>query len=778
MDVALVGPIVQTPLAPTGRSALATGDAILLQADTAITGQESGCLTFGNAAECDLRDTGVPFVYVDETARNNLRYFYAVTAFDVNSFQSGPSSLESPRTTKSITPAATAANVDLAPAAEFSIIGDDDNPIPTGAAPASFTIDPSTGRFPGLPPSNVHIEGAIAQTVLALATPLSGTGITATIDSVKTRATGESYPDDGIAASSCLGLENTQGLCHEYFVTYVGPVGTVQTRTIVRVPIHSVFGEPVEVTTRINPGPVGLDPETANEFGLPAGVQSPPAAGLEVTVSRHGENSAGENFFGRRTGGAAAGAAVPLLNTSPGGSRWFEGDNETLDDPAYSIRVGHLTGVDSIFAPLSHIDQDPVTPNPDPVAGVVQAPPSSVCMQMYNYVASTYGRQADIELVWGAGGALASVRDLSLNVAVPFKPTVQSSYGFVTDNNGNGVVDWLDIIPTEDMLQAHIHTDFCGAAGGVAPTVTIPAPGAGAPLVEAAAATPVSILAAGTDPALHTQTGIGFGLYVAGHYHIFQLTGGALPAEGTRWVLRSVTGPQRAATGADGINPEGYTFVQRTGNPAVAGLRFRFVTTGGTVVREAAENDLTQVHTVPDPYYVTSAFEQTTDTKLIKFVNLPSDAIIRIYSSSGVLVDLLEHHSSTFGGSVDWDVRSRNNQVVASGVYFYHIEVRRRPQGRPVHGGQLRPVVPHGMGQASRLPLRIQEMGSYESFLCTEPGPRGGAARRDSRLVCCADRRPDQSGQHRLRHDGGRVPALRGRRPGHGAGYRLRCYRQ
>jgi len=292
---------------------------------------------------------------------------------------------------------------------------------------------------------------------------------------------------------------------------------------------------------------------------------------------------------------------------------------------------------------------------------------------MYNYVASTFGRQADIEVVWGAGGTLASVRDLSLNVAVPFKPTVQSSYGFVTDNNGNGVVDWLDIIPTEDMLQAHHETQFCDAAN-VATPVAYPAAGAGAALVETAAATPVSILAAGTDPALHTATGTGFGLYIAGHFHIFQLTGGVLPAEGTRWVLRSVTGPIRAATGADGVNPEGYTFVQRAGNPAVAGLRFRFVTTGGTVVREPDENDLTQVHTVPDPYYVTNAFEQTTDTKIIKFVNLPSNAIIRIYSSSGVLVDLLEHHSSTFGGSVDWDARSRNNQVVASGVYFYHIE--------------------------------------------------------------------------------------------------------
>ena len=50
------------------------------------------------------------------------------------------------------------------------------------------------------------------------------------------------------------------------------------------------------------------------------------------------------------------------------------------------------------------------------------------------------------------------------------------------------------------------------------------------------------------------------------------------------------------------------------------------------------------------------------------------DRIVRVYSSSGVLVSLLEHNSTTFGGSLDWNVRNRNNQVVASGVYFYHIE--------------------------------------------------------------------------------------------------------
>jgi hypothetical protein len=87
------------------------------------------------------------------------------------------------------------------------------------------------------------------------------------------------------------------------------------------------------------------------------------------------------------------------------------------------------------------------------------------------------------------------------------------------------------------------------------------------------------------------------------------------------------------------------------------------------------------VHTVPDPYYVKSLYETSTDQKILKFVGLPQDAIIRIYSASGVLVRLLEHHggqysptSNSQGSEMDWDLRNRNNQVVASGVYFYHVE--------------------------------------------------------------------------------------------------------
>ena len=67
---------------------------------------------------------------------------------------------------------------------------------------------------------------------------------------------------------------------------------------------------------------------------------------------------------------------------------------------------------------------------------------------------------------------------------------------------------------------------------------------------------------------------------------------------------------------------------------------------------------------VPDPYYVTSGFDVATESKVIQFVNLPQDAIIRICSSSGVLVALLQHHSDTFGGH---DMECAESQQLSGG---------------------------------------------------------------------------------------------------------------
>jgi hypothetical protein len=117
-----------------------------------------------------------------------------------------------------------------------------------------------------------------------------------------------------------------------------------------------------------------------------------------------------------------------------------------------------------------------------------------------------------------------------------------------------------------------------------------------------------------------------------------------------------------------------YAFAPGASNAPVPGLSYRFSANAPATFPTTAAADLSKVHTVPDPYYVTSNLEATTNRKILKFVNLPNQAIIRIYSVSGVLVNVVTHNDPAGGGEETWNLRNRNNQFVASGVYFYHVE--------------------------------------------------------------------------------------------------------
>jgi hypothetical protein len=130
----------------------------------------------------------------------------------------------------------------------------------------------------------------------------------------------------------------------------------------------------------------------------------------------------------------------------------------------------------------------------------------------------------------------------------------------------------------------------------------------------------------------------------------------------------------------------GYSFTPaQTSRSSVApGLQYKIRVTQAFSVTAAA-GDLTQVHTVPDPYYVTNSLEQTANTKVLRFVNLPDRAIIRIYSVSGILVNIVNHNNTAGGGEEIWNLRNRNNQFVASGVYYFHVEA---PDGQ-THVGRF-----------------------------------------------------------------------------------------
>jgi hypothetical protein len=651
-EVDIAGDLIQIP--PGGRVKLANGSVLVLAADTAVTGAASGAFPV-------LENTGVPFAFVDRSVRNSFSYFYTVTAFDVNSFKSGPTSLESPRITKRVTPRGSVPNLTTAELS-FGVFGDDN--VELDPSPA-YPIDAATGRFTGPPPPSG--AGALAAAFAPLVPQLlPALNLTFQVDSVKPNS---DVACDGGAAT------NLQDICFTFFVSFTRGATTTSFQSNVFWPIWTGFGEPSSNSVGLGAFPVVADSASSAGLGVPPGFAQFNAS-VQASLSQYILFSAQENQAGRRL----------TAQVSPGGSRWFDGADETLNDPATGRRVGHVAGVDTIFAPLSHVDLNPVAAgvqtDDNLWAPFVNGNANTIRtnMQCWPYVVGALGRQADIELTWGAGGTVTTVRDVTDHVNVPFKATPQASYGFIGDVNGNGKIDWQDFDELDGVAQHEANIGFCITPVGAALGLLVQQP------VITAVSTnggtfPAPFTTETSNPANFATTGTGFGIYINGQRFIFQLTGGTPPAAGTKWTLRSYAGFVRATTGADGLDPSGYTITGTSttsapplGSPAIPGLRVVFNVTSATVASAESDSVLDHVHSVPDPYYVTDALEITANQKILKFVNLPPQAIIRIYSLSGVLVNVITHNDPGLGGEESWNLRNRNNQFVASGVYFYQVE--------------------------------------------------------------------------------------------------------
>jgi hypothetical protein len=94
------------------------------------------------------------------------------------------------------------------------------------------------------------------------------------------------------------------------------------------------------------------------------------------------------------------------------------------------------------------------------------------------------------------------------------------------------------------------------------------------------------------------------------------------------------------------------------------------------------------VKVVPNPYVIFDAWEKTTDQRFVRFTHLPNECTIRIYTLSGDLVKTIKHKDTNtqpldVGGTEAWDFTNESpgadptrtaGQLVASGVYVYHVE--------------------------------------------------------------------------------------------------------
>jgi len=392
---------------------------------------------------------------------------------------------------------------------------------------------------------------------------------------------------------------------------------------------------------------------------------------------------------GQEAGGWGVGSRFADMGSGPAtkynGSRWFDGpspaNNETVDNPQLNNCTGNAgpsTGLLTVADCGSQEIFDNFN-NAGALTGVstIQQATSYIHIngewRNFDWVFPTIRRAADFNVYWGEGGLVDSVIDVSHNVVVPFETTMRGGWGIL--NTSAGVSAGPDTRATV-LTIADLGCVEPFATGRLAPEASIRIPCASGPVPFSNTAELGSVaffrnlVDAGAAPPAADG---GFLFYIAGD--VFLMSMPALPAGGTVWSLRSYHGTIIGAPGA-------YTFVTPAVLPfnavgATSALQFGVSST----IAAATKNDLSRVHTVPDPYYVKSAYEASTEQKVLKFVGLPARAIIRIYSVSGVLVRMLEHDGTRYastsrsqGSEFDWDLRNRNNQVVASGVYFYHVE--------------------------------------------------------------------------------------------------------
>jgi hypothetical protein len=91
---------------------------------------------------------------------------------------------------------------------------------------------------------------------------------------------------------------------------------------------------------------------------------------------------------------------------------------------------------------------------------------------------------------------------------------------------------------------------------------------------------------------------------------------------------------------------------------------------------------LQQVYIAPNPFIVKSGYTGAGDVDTqLRFYNLPQTCTIRIYSFSGQLIQTIDHDQNSI--QHPYVQTTRNNQWIASGVYFYSVNT---PDGSRCHG--------------------------------------------------------------------------------------------
>lgn len=93
-----------------------------------------------------------------------------------------------------------------------------------------------------------------------------------------------------------------------------------------------------------------------------------------------------------------------------------------------------------------------------------------------------------------------------------------------------------------------------------------------------------------------------------------------------------------------------------------------------TLSADDQDDRMDLISITPNPYRGFSGYETSGNESIARFVNLPAQATIRIFTLSGTLVRTIEKNSPT--ATIDWNLKTEANLPVASGMYLIHVQAR------------------------------------------------------------------------------------------------------
>jgi len=124
----------------------------------------------------------------------------------------------------------------------------------------------------------------------------------------------------------------------------------------------------------------------------------------------------------------------------------------------------------------------------------------------------------------------------------------------------------------------------------------------------------------------------------------------------------------------------GDVFTLKISKPYNSDDIFTFTTTGVSIDKNKAKDDLKRVAVVPNPYIVAASWEPKhlytsgRGERKIDFIHLPHECTIKIFTLRGYLVQTIKHQTTLDDGSESWDLTSKDGLDVAYGLYLYHVD--------------------------------------------------------------------------------------------------------